>query len=129
MSFFESLFAGFKKFASVVEMLLPIVSAFVPGAAIPAAGVKILEKLPALMATADELFTEVGQGALKKQFVMTAAKQVAATVADISTGGQADTWNNEIAPNLSVIIDTAVAIANVASPNIVVDDQVLKATI
>jgi hypothetical protein len=113
----------FRKFSSVVQLLLPIAATFVPGAGLPILAIKIIGKLPSLMATADELFTEAGQGALKKEFVMNAAQVIATTVSDCSTGGQKETWEKQIAPNISQFIDTAVAIANTVQPGVIDDSE------
>ena len=122
MSFWDSLSAGFKVFENVINLLLPVAAIFGPGAALPALAMKVIPKLPALMATADELFTEAGSGAVKKNYVMDMAAQLAGVASDLSTGGQKETWDKEIAPNLSVLVDATVAVANTVRAGTVVDD-------
>ena len=127
MAFWDSFTAGFKKFAGIVNMLLPVAAIFVPGMQLPAVAVKLIEKLPGLMAIADELFTEVNQGALKKSFVMSAMQQAATVYGDVATGGAKESFDKDIAPNLSVLIDQAVRLANAVQAGVVVDDSLQTA--
>jgi hypothetical protein len=109
----------FSKFTQAFSILAPIALAFVPGGQIPAAAMAVIPHLPGLMSIANGIVGATGP--VKKDFVMQSAQVIAATVTDMSTGGQKETWEKEIAPNLSVMIDTAVALTKVLAPGVVDD--------
>ena len=74
-----------------VVPLAQLVLMFVPGGQLPAAGLKIMEKLPDIIALAERIFGD-GTGAQKKEFAIETAKALANTIGGVSTGGQAETW-------------------------------------
>ena len=62
-----------------------------------------------LIRAAEKLFTEPGQGEVKKQFVVDSLKAAFSVIASLSTGGQKITWDS-LAPVMNGIIDTAVGL-------------------
>jgi hypothetical protein len=111
------------KFSQAFSILAPIAVAFIPGGQIPAVAAAVIPHLPGLMSIADGIVGATGP--MKKDFVMQSAQILASTVSDLSTGGQKETWDKEIAPNLSVMIDTAVALTKVITPTLI-DDSVSR---
>lgn len=115
----------FKKLGAVMKGVLPILSGvagfFFPQ--IPIAG-KILAALPGLIDSAENAFGD-GTGPIKKQYVMEGAEKIVATMSDLSTGGQKETWE-QIAPLTSTIIDGIVAGVNSLAGEVVIDDNFEK---
>ena len=62
-----------------------------------------------LIQAAEKLFTESGQGEIKKQFVIDTLKSAFSVIASLSTGGQKITWDS-LAPVMNGVIDTAVGL-------------------
>ena len=87
---------------------------FCPG--VPGIVPDIMDKLPPLISTAEKMFAS---GPIKKQDVMQTAQLIAQDMGAVSTGGQADTWNNEIAPHIGSAIDLIVAAVNKVKPGTV----------
>jgi hypothetical protein len=98
----------FKKLGQVVKGIAPVLagvaSVFLPGIAIAP---KILAALPGLISSAENAFGD-GTGPIKKQYVMEGAERIVATMTDVSTGGQKETWE-AIAPLASTIVDGIIA--------------------
>jgi len=110
----------FTNLANVVKGLFPILSGiasvFFPEVTIAP---KILNALPGLVGAAEQIFG-AGEGELKKEYVMTAAEGIVGIMADVSTGGQKETWE-KIAPLTSTMVDAIVAGTN--SVGAVVDNN------
>ena len=105
-----------KYFAFGLQMLgkiLPLaqlVLMFVPGGQLPAAAMKILEKLPDIIALAERIFGD-GTGEQKKAFAIETAKALANTIGGASTGGQAETWG-KVEAAIGPAIDHIVGVIN-----------------
>jgi len=111
----------FSKLVKVVTGIAPLLSVaagfFLPGSTILA---KVLTSLPGLIGAAENAFGD-GTGPIKKQYVMEGAQKIVATMADISTGGQKETWE-AIAPFTDGVIDAIVLGVNTISDTPVFDD-------
>jgi hypothetical protein len=97
----------------IVGQILPIAQIallFIPGGQIPAAGLKILEKLPDIIGLAERIFGD-GSGAEKKAFAIQTAQALANTIGGVSTGGQAETWQ-KIEVAVGPMIDQIVKVVN-----------------
>lgn len=118
----------FKKLGAVVCGLAPVLGAvativFPAGGAAVAIGTKIIGALPGLITAAENAFGD-GTGPVKKQYVMEGAEKIVATMADVSTGGQKETWE-KLQPFTSTIVDSIITAANGLSdqPIFVCDDN------
>ena len=107
-----------KLFGSIFETLLPIAAALFPGGQLPALVLKLAPAIPALMGVVEEGITEVGNGALKKSFVMSTLSGLAGLYDSIATGG-AKTSFEEHAPLIGTLIDATVKVANTVKPGII----------
>lgn len=115
----------FSKLAQVVKGLAPLLTVaagfFLPGSTVLA---KVLTSVPSLIASAENAFGD-GTGEIKKQYVMEGAEKIVATLTDISTGGQKETWQS-IAPFTDGIVEAIVAGVNGISDQPVFDDNPAK---
>lgn len=102
--------AGINFLAADILPVAGLVCSCVPG--IPGIVPVVISKLPALIAEAEKMFSGDGKGAVKKEYVMSTAKLLVADIADVSTGGQKDTWETEIAPKVGIAVDMMVSIVN-----------------
>jgi hypothetical protein len=103
----------FKFGLKVLDGLLPLASIalmFVPGGQIPAAGLKVFQNLPNIIALAERIFGD-GTGEQKKNFVIQTAQAVVGSIASVSTGGQAETWD-KIGTVIGPAIDQMVTVIN-----------------
>ena len=62
-----------------------------------------------LIGLAENIFTGVKQGKVKKQLVMDATSTIVGGIASVSTGGQKETWSI-IAEPISSLVDTLVPV-------------------
>lgn len=62
-----------------------------------------------LIQAAEKLFTESGQGEIKKQFVIDTLKSAVTVITSMSTGGQKTTWDS-LSPIMGGLIDSAVGL-------------------
>ena len=102
----------FKKGLQMVETVLPFLTpilALIPGMQLPAAGLVILNAVPVLCHTAEELIGE-GSGEAKKDLVITMANAAIQTMQKISSGGQKETWDKVsqlIGPAIELAVNNA----------------------
>jgi hypothetical protein len=113
----EELQSWFKEGLNFIEeTILPMATLaleFVPG--VPPLVPAILQKMPELISTAEKMFPGDGKGGIKQDYFMKTAELVAADVAGISTGGQAETWK-EIMPKIDPILTLAISAINKFKP-------------
>lgn len=103
----------------IEETILPMATLaleFVPG--VPPLVPAILQKMPELIATAEKMFPGDGKGGLKQDYFMKTAELVAADVAGMSTGGQAETWK-EILPKIDPFLTLAISAINKFKPGLI----------
>ncbi len=96
-----------KVFSGLAPVLSAIASVFLPGVSILP---KILSVLPELITVAEKMFG-FGMGDLKKEYVMEGAQKVVDTMADLSTGGQKETWES-VKPFVSSAVDGIITAVN-----------------
>jgi hypothetical protein len=101
----------------VEQDILPVASLaldFIPG--VPAVVPAIIGRMPELIATAEKMFPGDGKGGLKQDYFMKTAELVAKDMGELSTGGQAGTWKNDIQPKIDPILSLVIAGINKFKP-------------
>ena len=113
MGFLAELSLWFAKGIKVIKTyfvpLAQIAVQVIPG--VPASVNKIVEKVPDMIAAMEQVFPEPGMGKVKLAGVLAMAKAMADTMADVSTGGQAETWA-KIQPFIEGMVNGSVAYIN-----------------
>ena len=107
-SFLDYFRAAMQMAQTLIPFLTPIL-AFIPGLRLPAAAVIILNAVPGLCQTAEELIG-AGNGEQKKALVTAMANVAVDTMKKISTGGQAETWERVsqlVSPTIELAVNNA----------------------
>ena len=114
---FDDLQSWFKEGLSFIEeTVLPVAVLaleFVPG--VPPLVPAIIQKMPELIATAEKMFPGDGKGGLKQDYFMKTVELVAADIAGMSTGGQAEMWK-QIIPRIDPFLTIAISAINRFKP-------------
>jgi hypothetical protein len=87
---------------------------FIPG--VPAVVPAIIGRMPELIATAEKMFPGDGKGPIKQEYFMKTAELAARDMGELSTGGQADTWKNDIQPKIDPLLSLVIAGINKFKP-------------
>jgi hypothetical protein len=107
---------------SIIPFLVPLL-AFIPGLKLPAAAITILGSIPGLCATAEELIG-AGNGEAKKALVTSMVTSAVNTMKQVSTGGQAETWERVsqlVSPAIEMAVNNAKILAAAQTPVSVAD--------
>ena len=106
----------FKMALQVIQQSVPFLTVLLsifPALKLPVAGLTILNSIPSLCNTAEQLIGD-GNGEAKKALVTNLANTAIDTMKKVSTGGQAETWDKIsqlVSPAIELAVNNAKIIA------------------
>lgn len=112
----------FKTLGKVVFGLGSVVLTVFPEIGVPK---KIVDALPGMIAAVEAMG---GDGPVKKEAVLKGAELLAETGSELSTGGQKETWEEKVKPNVGKLVDAIVAGVNQARPGTIDETPAAAAT-
>jgi hypothetical protein len=122
---FSKVLSFLKMVIGSAGVLAPVLAAF--GVVIPPVAIAILPLMTDLMGHAEDAMPTAGSGAIKKAAVTAGVTGFVNSMAQLSTGGQKETYQKITSEMVSGLIDTVAAVANGIAQKPVFDDSAFEA--